>query len=225
MTANIRFVDEIGLYAFSRGCGTCKWQTDWCRRYCYSQKFHRVNPNLVEIDQSDNAFWRGADSDQIVAAIHAANNYEYPKRFRFSVRGEIWLKCDDVEKVMLILLQMPDTLVWIPTRAWQDADMRGLIERLILPMPNARVVASTDPTTPAEADQDLRQSGWSTIFAGINDNGNQLLLDEHGGTTEPRTCGAFRCPKTWERVPGHCAVCEDGCFSKGPVSIHFRQHR
>jgi hypothetical protein len=225
MAERIRYVKDIGMYAFSRGCQTCKWQTEWCRRYCYNQKFYRVNPKLEGIDKEDNDFWRGSDSAEIVSAIHKANNYEYPERFRFAVRGEIWLKRDDVEKVMLIIQQMPGTLVWIPTRAWRDYDMREWIGEMILPLPNARVVASLDPTNSRTQQDALLRLGWSVIFAGVNEDGNQLLLSEDGGTTEGRLCGAFRCPKTWSHANGHCAVCEDGCFSKGPSLIHLKRHR
>jgi len=225
MAEPIRFVKDIGMFAFSRGRGMCRWQTPWCRRNCYNNKFYAVNPKLDAIDKADNDFWRGADSADFVNAIRAAADYEDVPRFRFSVRGEIWMGRDDVERVMLIMRYLPDTLFWIPTRAWQDTIMRNFIAKTILPLPNARVMASTDPSITPEDEKYLLKMGYSVLFTGDNDSPDQLLLTEDGGTTEKRTAGMYRCPKTWGDERGHCAVCTEGCFSGKSVAVHLKKHR
>ena len=143
MSNPIRFVPEIGMFTFSRGKRTCKWSTSWCRENCYFNKFYRMGWATEESDKRDNTFWRGTDSGEFVTAVKIAADFEPVPRFRFSVKGEIWLLKRDVEKVMLIALAMPETLFWVPTRAWHDGNVADLIERLIFPLPNARVLAST----------------------------------------------------------------------------------
>ena len=225
MTEPIRFVKDIGMYAFSRGRQLCRWPTDWCERYCYNNKFYCVNPKLEEVDKSDNTFWRGAESEQFVMKVNMTADYKPIPRFRFAVRGEIWAKIDDVNKVGLIMMQMPQTLFWIPTRAWRSENVGAHIERFILPMPNARVLASTDPTTtPAEFDF-LRRHGWSIVFVGDNKDPGQMLLSEDGECREKKTYRMHHCRKTWEALRGHCAVCTEGCFSEGQVEVHLKKHR
>jgi hypothetical protein len=225
MAERIRYVKDIGMYAFSRGRQSCLWKTPWCARYCYNNKFYQVNPKLDGIDKDDNTFWRGKDSGEFVDEVKRVTDYNTPERFRFAVRGEIWAKKPDVEKVMLILKQMPDTLFWIPTRAWQDRDMHDWIGEMILPLPNARVMASLDPTNSVGQQEALQRLGWSIVFTGDNSPPDQLLLAEGGGTTEKRTAGMYLCPKTWGDDKGHCAVCTEGCFAGRSVAVHLKKHR
>lgn len=224
MSNVIRFVPEIGMLAFSRGMGTCKWATEWCREHCYFKKFYRMGWATPERDKKDNNFWRIVDSDEFVTAVKLEADFEPVPRFRFSVKGEIWLVRRDVEKVMLIMRGMPETLFWIPTRAWQSGEMADLIERLIFPLPNARVLASTDPTTTLDEFVWLQHRGWSVVFTGDNEDPGQLLLTPHG-TQQKRTFGMYRCEKTWDQRSGHCATCDAGCFSPEQVEVHLKHHR
>ena len=220
----IRFTEEIGMYSFSRGRVACRWKTPWCTKNCYNNKFYRMGWSKDEYDEEYNRYWRGVDSHEFVLDVFKANGNEHPARFRFAVCGEIWGKRDDVEKVMLIVQEMPDTLFWIPTRAWHDGNIADLIERIVFPMPNARVLASTDPDTTLDEFVWLRYRGWSIVFTGDNDDPNQLLLTPNG-VRENKTLGMFRCEKTWDMRKGHCATCDAGCFSPEQVEVHLKWHR
>jgi hypothetical protein len=220
----IRFVKAIGLWAFSRGQATCRWRTPWCKANCYNNKWYKLNKDLLAVDAKDDAYWRQTRAKQLAAAIP-----EGIDRFRFSIRGEIWLNYRDVMKVRKILELRPEILFWIPTRAWITQSMMEHIDELIRVLPNARVMASTDPTTSDHTEGALGRLGWSTVFAGNNDDAGQYRLI---GDAKPadylvrgKTEGKVRCPKTWQHKTGHCAVCTTGCFSDERVDVHLMQHR
>ena len=219
-----RFVKDIGLWAFSRGRHTCKWRTAWCSQRCYNNKFYRLNPKLDAFDAKDEEYWQAVTAEQFVADMP-----EQITRFRFAIRGEIWTSTRDVVKVSKILRARPDVLFWIPTRAWVAQGMQEAIVDHLFTLPNARIMASTDPTVAECTEQALSRAGWSTVFAGDNDNPAQtLLLNDYGPCAQPapsRLAGKMRCPKTWEYAHGHCAVCASGCFSDKRVDVHLRQHR
>ena len=222
----IRFVKDIGLWAFSRGAPTCLWRTSWCRERCYNLKFYAVNPLLPERDREDEQFWQRTSDFEFAWIVMELG----VRRFRFSTRGEIWTDAADVQKVASIMLHAPSVLFWIPTRAWRVVEMQHSIEELVLPLPNARVLASLDPSVPEFVEDALKQLGWSTVFAGENDP-DQLRLSD-AMCVDARTQGKFRCPKTWQstapgmnHVSGLCAECQDGCFSAHRVDVHLRQHK
>lgn len=221
--SRIRFVKEIGLFAFSRGRATCRWRTSWCKRYCYNRKFYRVNPRLGEFDELDDKFWRETSAEEFAVAIPSGI-----ERFRFAVRGEIWIDLKDVMKVRRVLKARPDTLFWIPTRAWQVMRMQEPIEDLIMPLPNARVMASIDPTTSTYTFNALGRRGWSTVFSGDNEDPRQMQLFDISGSgrfSEKKTASMVHCEKTWHHAAGHCAGCTDGCFSCERVDVHLKRHR
>ena len=217
MREPIHYISEIGLWSFSRGCLTCRWKTPWCKENCYNLKFYSVNPKLPGIDRNDNDYWRLTHAQQIARRI---NDLKIA-RFRFAVRGEIWNTSADVMKVNEILRRCPNTLFWIPTRAWRHAYTREVIEALILPQPNSRVMASIDKTTLGEAEVELIYTGWSTVFTGDNSDPKQMFLDG----SENRTAKYMKCPKTWKHWKGYCRECKDGCFSAKQVSVHLKEHK
>lgn len=222
MADRIRYVSEIGLWAFSRGRQTCRWQTPWCQRHCYAKKFYAVNPRLPEIDEQDNFYWEcnlgSAIARDIATAIGNA------RRFRFAVRGEIWYNVRDIEKVCSILKTLYDVTFWIPTRAWHDPIMRREIEFEVFGKTNARVLASIDPSDDEHEVKVLRGMGWSTVFAGDNEDPDQMLLASNG-IVPKLSADMHRCEKTWHHRTGHCAVCEDGCFASHRVDVHLKEHR
>lgn len=223
MADPIRFIKELGLWAFSRGTKTCQWQTKWCAGHCYNKKFYRVNPKLTEVDTADELYWQEAEVEVFAKRIRALN----VDRFRFAVRGEIWQNSADILTVRHILEQCPNTLFWIPTRAWRTMHMVRSIEEQVLRLPNARVMASIDPTTSEHVEALLKRSGWSTVFAGDNNDPRQLLLAPKANMElqEKRTARHVRCEKTWDHHTSACTVCKHGCFSPNRVDVHLKQHR
>ncbi len=224
MTEPIRYVKDLGMWAFSRGSGTCLWSTPWCQRHCYNKKFYNVNPKLREVDEHDNAFWLKTDCDRFADHLYGLARTVVP-RFRFAIRGEIWNDTLDVAVVYTIMQRMPETLFWIPTRAWQNLHMRLMIQEDIFKLPNQRVMASIDPTVSERDVTTLRKNGWSMLFVGDNDSPAQLELGPGGTCVEKPTARMHRCAKTWDQQQGACADCSEGCFSNEQVEVHLKLHR
>jgi hypothetical protein len=125
---------------------------------------------------------------------------------------------------MAIALRLPNTLFWIPTRAWRNAEMLRCIQDYILPTPNIRVICSIDPSTSEDEIDYLRAHGVSLVFTGDNENSNQMMLT-FGDCADKLTARMKRCRKTWDTAKGYCAVCNDGCFAEGRVEVHLRYHK
>lgn len=221
----IRFIPEIGLWSFSRGRHTCRWQSAWCRRFCYAKKLYALKWANDECDRQDDEWWMTRNAEAIAKEILrvASDDNGPPDRFRFAVKGETWTATCDVVKVGKIASLLPSTHFWIPTRAWHDHAMRNYIERIAAHHPNIHALASVDPDTTLGELAQLRADGWSLVFAGDNGCG-QMLLDGDSARENP-TDGMHRCEKTWEQRSGHCEVCVDGCFSPGRMEIHLKQHK
>ena len=221
----IRFIPEIGLWSFSRGKHTCRWPSGWCSRNCYATKFYKLGWAREEYDRPDDEWWMTHNAEAIAKEILrvASDDNGAPDRFRFSVKGEIWTATCDVVKVGKIASLLPSTRFWIPTRAWHDHAMRNYIERIAAHHPNIHALASVDPDTTLGELAQLRADGWSLVFAGDNARG-QMLLDVDGLRENP-TDGMHRCVKTWDQESGHCAECDEGCFSLGRREIHLKKHK
>jgi len=76
-------------------------------------------------------------------------------------------------------------------------------------VPNARVLASLDPSNTPEEIADI-SGKWSTMF--------------FGDDTPEAMSNRYACPKTHHHATGHCAKCLKGCFGKGRVDVHLKQH-
>ena len=224
MANRIKFIPELGLWSFSRGKHTCRWQSKWCERNCYATKFYKLGWSREEYDRPDDDWWMANDVIALSAEILRVTSVDGvpPGRFRFSIKGEIWNHPTDVSKVQGVVQTLSSTRFWIPTRAWRDPQMRDHIQRYVLPELNACVLASVDPDTTPEELAQLRADGWSLVFAGDNARG-QMLLGAKGARPNV-TDGMHSCEKTWEHRSGHCATCEEGCFSPGRVEIHLKKH-
>ena len=83
-----------------------------------------------------------------------------------------------------------------------------------MPLSNAFVMASLDPSNSPSEWKSLKESGWSTMFFGDNEarftpNGDPLHM----------------CKKTWFKMKGVCGKkCQNGCFSSKRVDVHLKQH-
>jgi hypothetical protein len=218
----IRFVPEIGLWSFSRGRSTCAFRTTWCETHCYAQKFYRLGWARDDWDALDNEWWLTSTPESFVAELRRRARGT-PSRFRFSVKGEIWTSARDVRYVREIARLLPDTLLWIPTRAWRDDDMLRLVWD-VGQMTNVRVMCSVDPTVELEEVLRLHTLGMSVVFAGDNDP-DQMRLDFDGRAADYLTSSMHRCRKTWSRLKGYCARCSDGCFSRNKVDVLLREHQ
>jgi hypothetical protein len=134
-------------------------------------------------------------------------------RIRFASAGEALATPADVSRIESIIRAFPSTLFWLPTRAWRSPALRDPIRRRLLTLRNARVLASLDPSNTAEEVDGLMSDGWSSMFFGL----------DRLGVGSP-FLHRYRCPKTWEHRSGHCRVCDEGCFRRGPVHVHLKKH-
>ncbi len=137
-------------------------------------------------------------------------------RIRFAAAGEALATPADVSRIESIIRAFPSTLFWVPTRAWRSPLLRDPIRERLVTLRNARIMASLDPSNTAEEVDGLMSDEWSTMYFGID--GGQDLFDDW------LLHGRYKCPKTWEHRSGHCRVCDEGCFRRGPVHVHLKKH-
>lgn len=213
---------ELGMIAIDRAWGvTCKWKTRFCQKHCYNKKLIAVHPSIAKAGKPDEAFWAAIDGEWLYNFLHSdrfehwANKVGYSAAFmrgrlRLCTRGETFARLSDVDKVADLLEMNPQTVFWMPTRAWRNDAMANAIEDMVLPMPNARVQASTDPSNTAEEYAMIEERGWNTMFFG----------DDSSAETQ----GRFKCPKTWKKWKSYCRLCKSGCFKNDEVHVHLAAH-
>ena len=209
--SEIRYCQDIDMIATDRPIKkTCQWRTPFCAN-CYNHKLYKVFKGMHDKDVRNENYWWELDSTRLKSDLKRrklTNN-----RFRFQTRGETFSNVYDFWKVYEIVKYTPDTEFWIPTRAWRNAELKGLIEKHMFKLSNAHVLASVDPTNTPEEWTELKASGWSTMFYGDNNmiknpNGDYMRL----------------CSKTFFDEKGACGSCKDGCFSDKRVDVHLKQH-
>lgn len=209
--AALRFCSDIGMWAVDRSRKSCRFATPFCARHCFNNKFYRTwKRGMHSKDIQNDEYWRLLNGNTLSETLSKKGNI---RRFRFMTRGEAFSCLDDVTKIAGILAKLPKILFWIPTRAWRSEELRPAIERLRAEFPNARILASIDPTTTQDELTGLVQDNWSTMFFG--DDSKAMTAGFPG----------FKmCPKTWKHKNGHCAKCGNGCFANKRVHIWLKQH-
>lgn len=209
----MRYCKDLGMWATDRDIKqSCKWRTPFCK-HCYNNKLFKVYKDMVTKDVRNEDFWVNLDGKTFNDLFSKKRTGLTMERFRFQTRGETFATANDVYRVADILEFNKDLVFWIPTRAWRNPELKALIEITIMLYPNARVLASMDPTNTADEWADLKASGWSTMFYGDND----MIRNPNGDLSH-------LCSKTFFGEKGACATCKDGCFSKKRVDVHLKQH-
>lgn len=204
----IRFCKSIGCFALDFPKFTCAFRTEFCNQKCYNIKMYRMyGEDMVNRDHANLQAWNDCTVQDFVDALSGKRTRQV-KRFRFATRGEAFYSAQNVLKIAEIAKALPETIFWIPTRAWRNAVRRAEIMAHLFPLKNVRVMASLDPTnSPAEIDS-LKADNWSTIFYG-----DDTAID-----------GRTKCIKTWNHAEGACAKCKTGCFKTGRVDVHLKEH-
>lgn len=209
----LRYCADIGMHAYDRKISaSCVHATDFCKAHCYNEKLFKVYPAMHARDDRNEEYWR--DISGAVVARDLARKTKQTARVRLMTRGEAFATLADVARVESILVGNPGTLFWIPTRAWRSPILRLAIMQRIMPLPNARVLASMDPSNSFEDWEALQLDGWSTMSFGAND----------ATVTPDGSARLFKCPKTWKGLKGHCSICKAGCFRDSQVHVHLKQH-
>ena len=218
-----RWCDDIGQFAIDRPIndtnnhqGSCVHKTEFCKATCFNNKLYKLYPKMHDRDDRVESIWQSLDPLSIKPFLQRKR--KQTKRVRFMTRGEAFATWSDVLKVKAILEDNPNTQWWIPTRAWRDPMLKALIEEMIMPLRNAALNASVDPSNTKDEWQMLREDGWSVMFYG----------DEDLTSVPDSDIKMFLCPKTHKKMKGHCDICKAGCFS--PVTrqlqqfVHLSQH-
>ena len=208
----IRFSTTIGLWTRDRDPAvSCRHATKFCKANCYNKKLYEIYPAMEPRDKENEKAWPSLTGENLAKKLD--KKHKPVKRFRFASRGETFRVLSDVGKIRDILKHSPDVTFWIPTRAWRNTGMRIAIERMIMPLHNARVLASIDPSNSAEEVGDIMARGWSTMY--------------FGDDSKRATTGRLKCGKTWG-LDTKCETCENGCFSakfgEKQVHVHLKQH-
>lgn len=208
----VRWTEDIGMFAIDRSReDSCVHKTEACAAACFNNKLeaafgHAIHPKDIKNDEA----WY--DNDAQGLAVVMKRKKRQTKRSRFMTRGETFKDADDIPRVLNIVRATPDTVWWIPTRAWRNALLWAQIQEAFADVPNVRINCSTDTDTTYD-EWFMLQDERIMFF------GNDEMLHT------PQGRKMFKCPKTWGHVKGACAVCKRGCFDDNEHKVvHLKQH-
>ena len=212
----VRFCADLGMFTIDRSISkSCTHKTSFCESNCFNDKLYKLYPAMHDKDVRNELAWDNLDqrtSKQFSRSM--ARKRRQTSRIRLMSRGEAFSVVGDVAKVKVLLSENPDSLFWIPTRAWRNPVIWALVQSEIMPLSNGRVMASLDPSNTDVERRDLESAGFSTMYFGDDE----------------KTAGRFKCPKTWQKSHGkdkkvYCdAKCRNGCFSDKQVHVHLKKH-
>ena len=234
MNNTLRWCSDIGMWSLDRPIndipntnitGSCIHRTSFCDATCYNLKLYRMFPAMLTKDIRNEQFWQSLPTSMTDAKDNPSleslrkkfkNSRRQTKRVRLMTRGEGIKDKSDVQRVQVLCEEFPEIIWWLPTRAWRNTELRGLIQRYLMPLPNLALNASLDPTNTENEIRLLTSDGWSTMFFG--DDTRTMMQGQR----------MFMCPKTHKKLKNHCGICKGGCF--GLISIgrrtdvHLSQH-
>jgi len=221
----IRFVDDIGMYATDRPIndtenheGSCIHRTDFCDQTCYNMKLYKMYKNMANRDDRCETVWQKLSTFSAIEVKQwIAKRRKPTQRIRHMTRGEAFKDVADIFRVRAMCLDNPDVLWWVPTRAWRDDNLRYLIEKALMTLPNCAINASFDPSNTDDEWRMMQDAGWNIMFFGDDDR-----------TTAPNGDRMFKCPKTHKGLKGHCMDCKAGCFAQKTINrttvVHLSEH-
>jgi len=221
-----RWCDDIGMFATDRSIndtenhkGSCVHRTDFCDKTCYNIKLYRMYPNMAKRDDRCETIWKKISSKNAnVFKMWLDKKRKPTTRTRFKTRGEAIKDISDVYRVKAICEATPDTLWWLPTRAWRNVMLRSLIEIELMTLPNCAVNASFDPSNTEEEWKTMIDADWNIMFYGDDTQLHDPVYNKR----------KFLCPKTHKKMSGHCMDCKAGCFSQKTIGrtqiVHLSEH-
>lgn len=209
----MRHCKSINVYALDRPRTSCVHRTKYCAKHCYNKKLYKMYKGMraQKCEKRLEREWLTLTGETVAKQL--ARKRKATSRFRGCTRGENIETFADVARWLDIATKNKGTIFWLPTRAWRDDGLRGLVQSILMPLDNVRIMASMDPSnTPAEWAM-LLEAGWSTMFFGDDDM-----------RQTPTGAPMMRCPKTWGHQEGACLTCTTGCFENGQKNVHLKQH-
>jgi hypothetical protein len=220
-----RYCEDIGMAATDRPIndtenyeGSCDHRTDYCDKTCYNVKLYKMYPNMAKRDDRCEAIWQKLNRhNSDFTKFFSRKRYD-TSRVRLKTRGEAFKETIDVYRVRTMCLLNPDSLWWIPTRAWRNPRLKVLIEKELMPLDNCAINASFDPSNTEDEWQMMIDSGWNIMFYGDDELTNDPVYGKR----------MFKCPKTHKGLKGHCLDCKAGCFAQKTINrtqiVHLSEH-
>jgi len=214
---------DIGMLRIDRSIppGGCRHATNFCEKKCFNCKLYRVFGHAMKPkDVRNERFWHNILSGEYIKnKLSAFRGRKQTSRIRFATRGEAFSTIPDIDLVASVIRENPETLFWVPTRAWTHPLFAALIDHKIRSLPNARVLASTDPTTTPSEYRALVSAGWPTMHFGESIRDWVARFGVQSRIACPKTHASKRVGK------GFCAKCNIGCFSTTRrVDVHLEEH-
>lgn len=239
MDNTLRWCADIGMWSLDRPIndipntnitGSCVNRTSFCDATCYNIKLYRMFPAMLTKDIRNEQFWQSLPTNMILRATNHPsiqslrkkfkNSRRQTKRVRLMTRGEGIKDKSDVQRVFVLCMEFPDIIWWLPTRAWRNAELRDLVQKWLMPLPNLALNASLDPTNTENEIRQLTSDGWNTMFYGDD--------TREWSPTMKGMQRMFKCPKTHKGLKNHCGICKGGCFSLSSIGrrtdVHLSQH-
>jgi hypothetical protein len=238
MNNTLRWCSDIGMWSLDRPIndipntnitGSCVNRTSFCDVTCYNLKLYRMFPAMLTKDIRNEEFWQSLPTTRRHTYGNPSleslrkkfkNSRRQTKRVRLMTRGEGIKDKSDVQRVRILCEEFPDIIWWLPTRAWRNAELRDLVQRYLMPLPNLALNASLDPTNTENEIRLLTADGWSTMFYG--DDTREYSPTMRGMER------MFKCPKTHKKLKNHCGICKGGCFGLTSIGrrtdVHLSQH-
>ncbi len=215
----MRHCADIDMFTIDRSIEqSCVHRTPYCNAKCYNFKLYRIYPNMLGADPRLEREWAALTGPDLAAQL--GRKHKSIARLRLMSRGEALKEHSDIDKVADLCAHVPDTLVWLPTRAWRDPLLRARIEVELMDLPNLCVLASLDPSNTGAEYDDLVASGFSTMTFGPEP---PEWLPKH--MICPKTAHTRKNPKG---ISGHCSTCKAGCFAPRTlnrrVDVYLREH-
>jgi hypothetical protein len=212
LATEMRYCADIGMWAIDRPISSsCVHRTTFCDANCYNHKLYAMYGAMHGKDTRNEIAWT-ANAVEGLGKTLARKRKGSKSRARLMTRGEAFSDHADIARVEAILQATPETVWWIPTRAWRNALLWSRVEDLAARYSNVRVLASLDPSNSAE--------DW----AGLDAASIMFFGDDAVASRPSNGERMFKCPKTHAHLSGHCAICKAGCFSSRRVSIHLKAH-
>ena len=221
MKTEIRWCSDIGLYVLDRSKESCVYKTTFCIENCYNNKLYKIFKLMSNKDVRNEEYWASFTPFEFNYFIkHKRHKLS---RFRFCARGEPFDNMQSVVRIRNIVKEFPDITFQLPTRAWREEPIRKGIEDYIMPFPNARVIASIDPSNTI-SELNIAH-GWRTFFFG-DDTKHPYETNSvfKQSAIVLAQSAIIRCPKTWNKMVGYCGICNVGCFNKEKKHVWLKQH-
>ena len=87
MKSEIRFCDDIGMFAFDRPIhSSCVHRTDYCDSHCFNDKLYKAYPAMHGKDIRNEQYWTQITGQQVFDTLQRKR--KQTKRVRFMTRGE-----------------------------------------------------------------------------------------------------------------------------------------